>query len=1005
MALIAHWPLNGNTNDVSGNGYDGTPTNITFTAGKIGQAASFSSGRIDVKSNGFGSFNFQEFSIAAWVRYDGSTGDRIIWAYDFTSHVQPYYSQHLRFSHNNIVFAWNDGTQFRAIIHSIVIPANTWTHISGTFKFGEQKLYVNGALVQSSTRQDVITYYNSPVQIGAANYTTGTTFIGNDIRVFNHALTDMEIQEIARAKILHYSFDDFQEPTTNLYRKTDLLAGGTAPQSIGYFTGTTSVANISDPFGTTRAIRLTGGSNPVLRYGSSSGGNPEITTGKTYTFSIYARLVPGQTVPTQLVLDIGDTGNTNLISQLDFTWKRVQSTITPNINAGYGFADISISNGGVIELAFPQIEEKLHSTEFVVGSRTAKVNDYSGFFNHSIALTEANTPRWVSDSKIGTGTYQFSSGRRILTSTINLGNGNNEWTAAAWVKTTTTVNSLGTGSVFSNQSGGPVYSLMGVNSGKIVYWTYQNNNWSQKLGNSIVNDGNWHFLTWVNYNNYTMNMYVDGMLDANVANSTSGNNNPIDIIGASWTASFDGLVDDPKIYMTALSDKDILDLYNTKAEIEQSGVLYARDFLSNAEETVNLIGIHSELPTLTGWDSYGFGSRGTREIVFVNPALSGNTIKVTNNSATNGLTEVTRIISITPLINGNKLTVTGYVKGEGSSIGKSVFTHIYANSSEGALSTGGSPIVLTNNWQRITHTFTWTRTVNSFSSCNIYFVANINIGEYFYVSNPQLEFKSYATPFVSTFRPAIELPTGVQFGADEIHETGIANFEDFSTVGITDGLIGYWPLDKNAKDYSGSNYNLTDPNANVLIQDGARFTGTSAQKLFVENFPKYTSNFTWSVDLINTVQNTNQQFVVSLGRDCCNVYGMNIRVLNGIIDVFIGTNTIINTGISCVNQLRNVTVSVDSTNVRVYVDGVQTNIIAIPVFAYGPQTALVVGKMSHSYTSDTVYFPFNGTIKNFKIFNRALKDEEIKIEYNTQFNNEVQIHEDGTLYAKNIIQY
>jgi hypothetical protein len=41
MALIAHWPLNGNTNDVSGNGYDGTPTNITYVAGKIGQAASF----------------------------------------------------------------------------------------------------------------------------------------------------------------------------------------------------------------------------------------------------------------------------------------------------------------------------------------------------------------------------------------------------------------------------------------------------------------------------------------------------------------------------------------------------------------------------------------------------------------------------------------------------------------------------------------------------------------------------------------------------------------------------------------------------------------------------------------------------------------------------------------------------------------------------------------------------------------------------------------------------
>ena len=40
MALIAHWPLNGDTNDISGNGLHGTPTNITYSAGKIGQAAS-----------------------------------------------------------------------------------------------------------------------------------------------------------------------------------------------------------------------------------------------------------------------------------------------------------------------------------------------------------------------------------------------------------------------------------------------------------------------------------------------------------------------------------------------------------------------------------------------------------------------------------------------------------------------------------------------------------------------------------------------------------------------------------------------------------------------------------------------------------------------------------------------------------------------------------------------------------------------------------------------------
>jgi hypothetical protein len=44
----------------------------------------------------------------------------------------------------------------------------------------------------------------------------------------------------------------------------------------------------------------------------------------------------------------------------------------------------------------------------VAGSRTGRVNDYSGFFNHSDELSEIYTPQWVADSKIGMGAYKFS---------------------------------------------------------------------------------------------------------------------------------------------------------------------------------------------------------------------------------------------------------------------------------------------------------------------------------------------------------------------------------------------------------------------------------------------------------------------------------------------------------------------------------------------------------------------------------------------------------------------
>lgn len=140
---------------------------------------------------------------------------------------------------------------------------------------------------------------------------------------------------------------------------------------------------------------------------------------------------------------------------------------------------------------------------------------------------------------------------RILLDNSNysflLGDGNSNWTVNAWVRTTTSANGLGQGSVMSNSNGGPVYSMMGINAGKIVYWTYHSG-WFGYSGTSTVNDGNWHMLTWVNYSNLTLDMYVDGVLDGNCNNSLSGNNNPIDIIGGSWAALFQGDIAAVQVY-------------------------------------------------------------------------------------------------------------------------------------------------------------------------------------------------------------------------------------------------------------------------------------------------------------------------------------------------------------------------------------------------------------------------------------------------------------------------
>lgn len=160
------------------------------------------------------------------------------------------------------------------------------------------------------------------------------------------------------------------------------------------------------------------------------------------------------------------------------------------------------------------------------------------------------------------GRFSFTSSQYVATNNFFLGNGPTAWTMSAWVNTTTAVTSLGEGAVASNASGGPVYSSIGVNSGRISYWTYEGA-WLQRIGNITVNDGRWHLLTWVNYPNSTMAMYVDGRIDVDNQRSVSGNNNPIDRFGGSWTALFDGRISQITLNLNRfLTSAEILQFYN-----------------------------------------------------------------------------------------------------------------------------------------------------------------------------------------------------------------------------------------------------------------------------------------------------------------------------------------------------------------------------------------------------------------------------------------------------------
>ena len=318
------------------------------------------------------------------------------------------------------------------------------------------------------------------------------------------------------------------------------------------------VPNVSNPVDAPGVMQYTVGTAGYKYWSIAS----TIATTGTHTFSYYARIVNGPAITSNINnaqlwrsngVDQAVTGDWN--PTYTTSWARYSTTgpcTAATVLDYFPIHNNPISGGYTIQYCGFQLELGTYATPFMAGTRsnTQAILD----------LTKQKTITASSLTYASNGTFSFNgSGDHLAITNTTLGNGNIPWTVSAWVKTTTNASTLGHGSVLSNQSGGPVYSMMGVNSGKIVYWTYQSGAWAQKLGTgTTVNDGNWHLLTWVNYSNYTMDMYVDGMLDSSVADSTSGNQNPVDRIGGSWTGFFSGSISALSIYDNALSAQQVL---------------------------------------------------------------------------------------------------------------------------------------------------------------------------------------------------------------------------------------------------------------------------------------------------------------------------------------------------------------------------------------------------------------------------------------------------------------
>ena len=142
--LVAYYPLDGNANDYSGKGNNGTIAGgVTFAAGQVGQGASFdgTTGSISVPDNA--TLQLNTFTLAAWVFPTSiSGGNRIVEKGSSNSYwldVNP---------SRQVVVGFYDGA-YHDLLDPGILAINTWHFVAGTYDGSVLRLYVDGVLVNS----------------------------------------------------------------------------------------------------------------------------------------------------------------------------------------------------------------------------------------------------------------------------------------------------------------------------------------------------------------------------------------------------------------------------------------------------------------------------------------------------------------------------------------------------------------------------------------------------------------------------------------------------------------------------------------------------------------------------------------------------------------------------------------------------------------------------------------------------------------------------------------
>lgn len=582
MSLIHHWPLvDGLKDNLSRVPLTGNSTEVT---GKIGPCRELDGQFLQASDSKLKGLDI--FSISMWIKYSETKAD---WADIFGLGIQHNVSLQVKSlrlevtsTNGTSAGVFNNGilTNSGGAGRYLTLTKEKWHHFVLTKDNELIQYFLDGMLIHQYRFLDVAGcsdgWCTGEFHLGDVNYKG----CFSDVRIYDHILSQAEVSELAKALAVHYTFDDrLAEATTNLlYNQSVSFAELTVylTQSLQHKVYTLTSSTLKPNF-STGTIRF---KVPLSI----------LENGQVYYFSYKYKMLSGDgsrfeisdwcdaAVTEKTDIDCGDYRYVSARCYLDPTKKEYNDT--------YRFMDFLMNPNTSVQVWDIQLQSSLTPTQYTPSTRSSKLCNELGGIQPDKTQTKNITT--IKDSAIGTYSLKCDQTAIVTPLVADITQG---VTISCWVKTPTypTSNEV----VFADTNSKLAFGFYN-NTEAIIscadYSTAKITNFQKAwMGENNTLEKEWHHIVVTRDKEGATRCWLNGLelTEKGTSNNWTQDKDAL-IIGTRYNSGygpyFSGYVDDFRVYQTALSEDDILDLYNTKAYLIHDGDWACNQFIENCTE-------------------------------------------------------------------------------------------------------------------------------------------------------------------------------------------------------------------------------------------------------------------------------------------------------------------------------------------------------------------------------------------------------------------------------------